>query len=794
VRSAVSEVINLNPPRRDEDQPLREYLSRRRQELVRFNGEDLGQSEFDSLVIEVERHLTRLSEILMTNDTYCELVIGRVQSGKTGHILATIAWAAQEGFDAVAIVTGVTEELKGQTLRRLTKDLARLPSTPIKLFDVPTLKAGRGGRFAEVEHLIQHAARLRSNSNLPHPMPVLVVLKKPERVEAMAALLEGLSTLTSDSRVLIIDDEADQASPNAGVRNDELTVTYEQLASARERIGRHVHLSYTATPQAILAQPTQNFLRPEMCLVVPPGRGYFGLADLMDPDFGGRRVITDNAQMSLGRRPESLDRALITFFIAAAIRGISPETFYASRPEGVDTSSRMESVQFLLHPSGRQADHSQAHRFVSDFQRDVIESYESDALHMYDSLIRPVYHEWRQSLPQEVASQLPETAPDEFCARIVLSIASDLQIRVINSDPAAPTDTSLPEDAEAWEASKAWVLIGGDILGRGITIPQLVTTYFLRMPQTAQFDTTNQQMRVCGYRADYQHMITMWAPQQVWDRYAEIDAIDRVILNRAQRWDEQRVSLRDRVPSIIYIADPKAQVRPTRLSVVDPRIVDQDIQGKMFQTRSLASPRRLVFNLVVVQDFLEAIDPQEWSAVSDSWDSVQHLDHSLVKQFLSNLNCAPNEKHVLNQIVELMDPDVSELGFHDIPFTLFASQRSLLERDALAWNIDLPLRFRASNAYELRLPKAPTWEEEVARVVNAGLTPDSPFDRIRIDQYFGTEHTNLNRSVPYQGISLFIQPIAASDRPHSEKRVAAGIGIGMIAPNGFSVRVIGHRE
>ena len=63
--------------------------------------------------------------------------MGRVQSGKTGHQLGMLAWAADK-CDVAVIFTGVTEALNGQTSYRISKDLGTLPSNPVATLNVPT--------------------------------------------------------------------------------------------------------------------------------------------------------------------------------------------------------------------------------------------------------------------------------------------------------------------------------------------------------------------------------------------------------------------------------------------------------------------------------------------------------------------------------------------------------------------------------------------------------------------------------------------------------------------------------
>ena len=117
---------------------------------------------------------------------------------------------------------------------------------------------------------------------------------------------------------------------------------------------------------------------------------------------------------------------------------------------------------------------------------------------------------------------------------------------------------SLPTDSAGWEAHPIWIVIGGDILGRGLTIPQLVTTYFTRIAQAANEDTVAQQMRFCGYRGTYSHVVTVHAPPDIFASFDYLAQIERVLISSAQDWEEQDKNLLLEEPSLWYVRD-----RPT---------------------------------------------------------------------------------------------------------------------------------------------------------------------------------------------------------------------------------------
>jgi hypothetical protein len=116
-------------------------------------------------------------------------------------------------------------------------------------------------------------------------------------------------------------------------------------------------------------------------------------------------------------------------------------------------------------------------------------------------------------------------------------------MQVVNSDKNKPgRQGAIPVSKSEWEEFKLWILIGGDILGRGLTIPQLTTTYFLRHPKNPNFDTVSQQMRFCGYRTNYAHFTYLFAENKTFGIFEVMDQIDSAIWRLAKKWDKERLN------------------------------------------------------------------------------------------------------------------------------------------------------------------------------------------------------------------------------------------------------------
>ena len=87
--------------------------------------------------------------------------------------------------------------------------------------------------------------------------------------------------------VLIIDDEADQASLNTEVNQGLESRTYDALTQLRAAVPRHLYVQFTATPYAPLLLEPDDHLRPDFIELLQPGEGY----------TGGREFFVDHADV-----------------------------------------------------------------------------------------------------------------------------------------------------------------------------------------------------------------------------------------------------------------------------------------------------------------------------------------------------------------------------------------------------------------------------------------------------------------------------------------------------------------
>jgi hypothetical protein len=103
-------------------------------------------------------------------------------------------------------------------------------------------------------------------------------------------------------------------------------------------------------------------------------------------------------------------------------------------------------------------------------------------------------------------------------------------------------------------------IVGGNILGRGLTIDNLLVTYYLRRAKTSQMDTVLQHARMYGYRKNLMPFTRVFLPEPLAARFHFIQNAEQSLRRQLAENDRARVTV-----------EVMANLRATRLNVVDTR-------------------------------------------------------------------------------------------------------------------------------------------------------------------------------------------------------------------------------
>lgn len=777
---------------------LDEYLEVKRREFIGASGDELGAADALQLREDLERLDKRVQRQLVhsarANVSY--LVMGRVQSGKTGHQLGMLSWAADK-CDVAVIFTGVTEALNGQTSYRISKDLGTLPSNPVATLNVPT-RANAERDLSFLESILKRTKQRRDYRGgqgiWPERLPVLVSMKTKPRVDALKWMFQEVAAQLGEGvTALIIDDEADQASPNAATRKNEEAATYAELKGLRDAATHHVWLSYTATPQAIFLTERDGALRPDFCAVSRPGAGYFGVASLMDATHRASRVPVDDwvaAQRDPDHVPSSLKRALCDLLMAAWLRNYMPDAFYwrtdGRPPEG------MRSVQMLVHTSSKVRDHAVDYSTIANGLDQIRSAIEKAVIEERPGAAPPELIQAMDALARRVSSRTGGTQAVPQLGLELLwqvgNLVSRTEMRVVNSDPSRPTAPAgpLPTDRADWEAHPIWIVIGGDILGRGLTIPQLVTTYFTRIAQAANEDTVSQQMRFCGYRGTYAHVVTVHALPAIFESFDYLAQVERALISTAEDWEEQDKNLRRDEPALWYVSRPTNRMKPTRLAVRDRELVDANKSNLVLTLRQFIQPTSFAHN---ARELLAWMERREINrGFLDDW-LLAECGAEDVRELLGKWKMAGSDDASREVAAELMNPRLGDLGLANLPFAIFVRGLDVIQM-AAAGAVpsigDLPVRRLAGVA-----PANASAIWEAGWATRTGLQPEKWFDSARLGvPHIGDAQRRPIDRLGFDAVSAVIEPLAVYSTDESS-RVGAGLAVSITTPEAFELRAIG---
>lgn len=454
------------------------------------------------------------------------LLYGQIQSGKTNNMLMAVARASDRGHRLFIILTSDNTWLYEQTLERVTQALPGLLTLGKGSFDSP-------------------AQATRVATALLHTGLVLVATKNGRVLERLQTFIH--THCASELRAVIFDDEADQASLNTLVNsdNDELSAINQAIVNIREYFPNHVYVQITATPQALFLQRANSAFAPEFTVAFEPGSGYVGGEAFFEANLtnGPMRTFTDDEVETLISEetqperpglavPTGLRSALCSFFVAAGTK--------LNLNQGINFSC-------LCHISHRQEAHRRLELYINMFVMGL-----SQALLDPSAPEHPIAVRYLREAYNDIRRTHPSPPPfDDVCREIAENIASThIQVLISGSDYRRPV-YSAPFN----------ILIGGNRLGRGVTIDRLLTTYYGRTSKASQVDTMLQHARMYGYRRDDMDAIRFFVSESLLQVFTSIYESDRQLRLMIQNGTSN-------MQAIVLSRSTHTILRPTRPSVV----------------------------------------------------------------------------------------------------------------------------------------------------------------------------------------------------------------------------------
>ncbi|MDP3515678.1 MAG: Z1 domain-containing protein [Pseudohongiella sp.] len=472
----------------------------------------------------------------LTNWDRRGMVVGNVQSGKTANYTGLICKAADAGYRLIIVIAGIHNNLRQQTQARIDegfigrdtgKSQNRTQTGPKYIVGVGNFDSSRTpvSLTNTLRDFNKETASTNTSEIDSYKVPVVLVVKKNHRT--LANLLDWLRDNSArgdqdmiDQPMLLIDDEADNASINTKYGKKLVTTINGQIRDLLNMFNRSCYVGYTATPFAnIFIDPDQDdemfnedlFPRDFIIGLGAPDN-YFGPQKIFidglpeDADPTWLRYIADNEDIlpikhkinqNIENLPKSLVKALRTFLVARTIRNLRGQI--SSHCSMLVNASRFTEVQGRI----RNRIHTELQR-IQDSVR-INASLGEKALE--DPEIRALHQVWLEEYSEH------EESWEAIQSSMLDSIASAKVVEV--NSKFNDLDYS-----KSGDRGQTVVAVGGFSLSRGLTLEGLTVTWFLR--NTMMYDTLMQMGRWFGYRDGYEDLCRIWMPAQAIDWYAYI--------------------------------------------------------------------------------------------------------------------------------------------------------------------------------------------------------------------------------------------------------------------------------
>ena len=511
------------------------------------------------------------------------LIIGDVQSGKTATYSGLICKAADAGYKVVILLAGITESLRQQTQERIDEGIV---GYTIRKVDKQICegrvgvgkdnKQRRASSFTTCVKDFVKGSNLISTTLSEHNSLVLFVVKK--NVSVLTKLHDWLKNQNMNIRtnsinhpMLLIDDEADNASINTKKDNTDPTKTNAIIRKICNLFQTANYIGFTATPFAnvfidpdsVDSMKNADLFPEHFIYTLPTPSSYIGadkifykdkeyyrnlryITDIEEPDYTSDEYREDNKEnidkLNAGTfyyrhrkewngiLPDSLKESIYCYYLANVARDLRG---HVAKPRSMLINmSRFVKVQSVIK--------EYVDEIQDNFIRTIKYNFDEDgSKNVHLSLFQELKQLWDKHFNNVTDINFADIVKKKNLLGAVYDIERDIpkmNIIVVNGNSASKLDYKS-------NPSLRVIAIGGLALSRGLTLEGLLVSYFYR--NTATFDVLMQMGRWFGYRPHYDDLFQIWTSQASVTWYREIATAAAELKADIKKMFEQHLTPKD---------------------------------------------------------------------------------------------------------------------------------------------------------------------------------------------------------------------------------------------------------
>ncbi len=498
------------------------------------------------------------------------MVVGNVQSGKTANYTGLINKATDAGYKLIIVIAGIHNSLRAQTQSRIDEGFIGRDSSDFILRQ-RNIKTGVGHIKAETEIYsftssdakgdFNRNIATRINVPIGGQSPTVLVIKKNKSI--LENLILWLHQFAIDNGngenkifdvpLLLIDDEADNASVNSGTELDVKTIN-RLIRTLLNLFNQNTFIGYTATPYANIFIPSswsenletmvkdiklkvgEDLFPRDFIVNIPPPSNYIGavqvfgfeneetgeehegldiirLAEDQEPLFP-KKLNKFNKDELPEDVPSSLKTAIKSFILTCAIR----------RLRGQENKHNSMLVHVALYVAWIDRIAWLVNEIMRDYKmqirsgqgsllNELKELFENDFIPITDNVLENIPYK-DPKIKQHTWLEVKSVLNDAVTKIEVRSVHGTKNTRLLEYHNIEDINY------DDYDNGMSVIAVGGNRLARGITLEGLSVSYYLRA--TRLYDSLMQMGRWFGYRPGYVDLCRLYTTEQLINWYRHI--------------------------------------------------------------------------------------------------------------------------------------------------------------------------------------------------------------------------------------------------------------------------------
>ncbi len=624
------------------------------------------------------------------------LIIGDVQSGKTANYLGLICKGVDAGYKVVVLMTGTIEQLRKQTQQRIDEGFVGADSDAMMKKKKEIIGVGKYNRSIPSPMVLTSVMddfKAQNANNLVFGLgningSVIFVVKK--NVDILKRLNKWLKKDQHGEEkiaqsVLVIDDEADNASVNTNAEGKNPTAINAQIRELLKMFSKSSYVGFTATPFAnIFIDPdsyndmaAEDLFPKDYIYSLNAPSNYIGARNIFD-ETGDRQYmlerIEDNPKIPgsiatilplkhkssfrVNRISEDMKTAIEAFVLANTIEDI----------RGMENNHR----SMLINVSRFTNVQEQVSDIVNEYLKNI-----QNACRLYCRMEKEIALKDKYILKLKMTYENIYHSihiPWENVQKSLYSSCASIMVETINQKSGKNLNY------EDYKEGLRLIAVGGMSLSRGLTLEGLVTSYFYR--NSRMYDTLMQMGRWFGYRKGYDDLCRIWMSDESIEWYRHISKATDELREEIKRYEDTGLTpldfglrVRSDITSLLVTARNKMRSTESMECAIS-------LSGVCIETPEIYSePEKNIRNLNVIKSFIKEIEEKkQYELVKERKRyGYKNIPSSMVIDLLEKFDISPkNEKFNISAITKfILGYGGNELRRWDIVFATGISKETI---------------------------------------------------------------------------------------------------------------------